>query len=171
MPRSDDTSEIVVHGPSGLVYMACGSIDARGKWAPFFETFKEPALRDYVAFYDAATHRLQLVQHDLKDVRGLNVHGMDVVPSSEDPETLYIYMVNHRPQLRRNEHVNGADSTVELFKTKAGSENMKHIKTFHHPDIILTPNDIAGSPDGKSFFFTNDYPSRTNSVCIFHTFG
>jgi len=155
--------KIVVHGSSGHVYMACGSIDTRRKWMPYFETFNEPSLNDYVTYYDPTTERLQPVRHDLKDVRGLNVHGMDVVQSSEDPKTLYIYMVNHRPQLRRNEHVAGADSTIELFKTEVGSESMRHIKSFHHPDIILTPNDIAGSPDGKSFFFTNDFPTRTNS--------
>ncbi|KAF8329845.1 uncharacterized protein EI90DRAFT_2973517 [Cantharellus anzutake] len=158
----ESCEKIVVHHSSGLVYMACGTLDTRWKWAPFFQVFEEPRTKDVITIYDPTANTLRPIRHDLKDFRGLNVHGMDVVQSSDNPKTLYIYLVNHRPQLRRNEHAVGADSTIELFKTEAGSERMKHIKTFHDPKIILTPNDVAGSPDGKSFYFTNDHSSRVD---------
>jgi arylesterase / paraoxonase len=92
--------------------------------------------------------------------RGLSVHGMDVVQSSTDRSQLYVYMVNHRtPADGRDAHQVGADSCVEIFRTSVGGPSLVHIATIEHP-IIITPNDIVGNPDGKSFWFTNDHGSK-----------
>jgi arylesterase / paraoxonase len=81
---------------------------------------------------------------------------MDVVPSSSDPKELFIYLVNHRiPLGDRDAQQVGADSVIEIFKTTVGGVALTHIKTIDSP-IIIAPNDIVGSADGKSFYFTND---------------
>ena len=53
----------------------------------------------------------------LDDPRGLSLHGMDVVPSSEDQETLWVYLVNHRPPLE----VSGKDSASGMHSAYASN--------------------------------------------------
>jgi hypothetical protein len=89
---------------------------------------------------------------------------MDVVPSASNPSELFIYAVNHRkPADPKSAPVTGADSTIEIFKTTVGSTALTHLRTLRDP-VILTPNDIVGSPDGESFFFTNDHATKTSFV-------
>ncbi|KAJ6609817.1 hypothetical protein B0H10DRAFT_2062606 [Mycena sp. CBHHK59/15] len=83
---------------------------------------------------------------------------MDVVPSAWNPSELFIYAVNHRRP--SDGGAKGADSTVEIFKTTVGNTHMTHLRTVRDP-VILTPNDVVGSPDGASFYFTNDRGSKT----------
>jgi arylesterase / paraoxonase len=95
---------------------------------------------------------------------GFSSHGMDVVPSSSNPEELFLYLVNHRaPVNGRDARVVGADSVIEVFKTVVGSRAMVHHATFEDP-LIMTPNDIVGSPDGKSFHITNYFGTKTGTV-------
>ena len=89
---------------------------------------------------------------------------MDVVPSSSNPKELFIYLVNHRiPLGDRNAQQVGADSVIEIFKTSVGGAVLTHIKTVEDP-IIISPNDVIGSADGKSFYFTNDQPAKIGLV-------
>lgn len=89
---------------------------------------------------------------------------MDVVPFSSDPNQLFVYLVNHRKPLGgKDAQAVGADSSIEIFKTKLGSDVLEHIQTVE--DLaILTPNDIVGSHDGKSFYFVNDHGSKLGIV-------
>jgi hypothetical protein len=122
---------------------------------------------DYVATYNPATSEIKhLKVHNYRSPRGLSLHGMDVVPSSSDPTQLYVYLVNHRKPIggKDAEEV-GADSSIEIFKTTVGSETLTHITTVED-QVIITPNDLVGSPDGKSFYFTNDFGSKTSYVCV-----
>jgi len=52
----------------------------------------------------------------------------------------------------------GANSTMELFQTKAGSDTMRYVRTYAH-DLIQTPNNVAWVND-DSFVFTNDHSSK-----------
>jgi arylesterase / paraoxonase len=120
---------------------------------------------DYIATYDPATSQVsRLRTPDFNNGRGLSLHGMDVVPSSSDPQELFIYLVNHRiPLGDRSAEQIGADSVIEIFKTTIGGEALIHIKTVEDP-IIVTPNDVVGSADGKSFYFTNDHDAKVGLV-------
>ena len=138
---------------------------------------------DYIALYDpAADFFVKLDVVGLNDARGLSLHGMDVVPSAEDPETLWVYLVNHRPPVdeldkdssssKRFADSSGSsteansptaaalthseDPSIEIFTTRAGSNELRHIRTVADPVVLHSPNDVAGSPDGKEFWFTND---------------
>ena len=88
---------------------------------------------------------------------------MDVVPSSSHPNKLYVYLVNHRAPLTGNAEKVGADSAMEIFETRLGSDSLRHVKTVEDP-VVETPNDVVGTADGKSFWFTNDHWGKTGFV-------
>jgi arylesterase / paraoxonase len=100
---------------------------------------------------------------NFNDRRGLSLHGMDVVTSESDPSALYVYLVNHRPPNNQDAQQVGADSSIEILKTSVGSDVLTHVKTVESP-VIVTPNDIAGYPDGKQFYFTNDNVAKVGSM-------
>ena len=159
--------EIVLHQSTGVIYLACSSLDSRSHWIPAIGSLNATGASnaDYVATYDPATSQVtRLTTTDFNNGRGLSLHGMDVVPSSSDPQELFIYLVNHRVPLggRSAEQV-GADSVIEIFKTTVGGEALTHIRTVESP-FIVTPNDIVGSADGKSFYFTNDNDLKVGFV-------
>ena len=120
---------------------------------------------DYVAVYDpgnSTISRLDVAGYNSN--RGLSLHGLDVVPSSSNLDDLFLYLVNHRaPTNGKDAREAGADSSIEIFKTSVGSPKMVYRSTVEDP-LIITPNDIVGSPDGKSFYFTNDHGSKTGGV-------
>ena len=58
----------------------------------------------------------------------------------------------------------GANSTVELFQTKVGSETMKHVKTYAD-ELIQTPNRVAWVND-HAFVFSNDHSAKTGFVWL-----
>ena len=158
-----------MHPATGLVYLACSTLESRKFWNTYFLRFERPSTEDYVAIYDpkASTPAKQvrrLKLQGLADSRGLNVHGFHLVPSRKNPDKeAFVYLVNHRPQLEGSSDILGADSVIELFRTTIGSDTLIHIKTFES-DVLITPNDISGSADGDSFFFTNDHGSKTDKV-------
>ena len=89
--------------------------------------------------------------------RGLSVHGMEVVASKQHPSELLIYLVNHRHPLPPAEAIDvGADSTIEVFTTSPGSDEMRFVATYKDP-VIATPNDIVAGSEDMSLYFTNDH--------------
>ena len=162
---------MAVHSPTGLVYLACSTLESRKVWAPYFNIFTKPSTEDYVALYNPANPtteaftRLRL--EGFTDPRGLNTHGMDLVPSSKNPKEAFIYLVNHRPYLDGNSTELGANSVIEVFRTVVGSDTLVHVTTFEDPEVVYTPNSVSGSPDGDWAFFTNDFASKTNDVSTF----
>ena len=160
-------AEIVLHQPTGVIYLACSSPYTRSHWLPAIGSFNatSTANQDYVATYDPVTSQAtRLSTPDFNKGRGLSLHGMDVVPSSSDPQDLFIYLVNHRiPVGDRDARRVGADSVIEIFKTTVGGKALTHIKTVESP-IIIAPNDVLGSADGKSFYFTNDHAAKVGLV-------
>jgi arylesterase/paraoxonase len=125
--------------------------------------------KDYVATYDHKSRKVtKLNIVGLTDPRGLNVHGMDVVADEHDSDLLWVYFVNHRPPLDPSVDARqvGADSSIELFKTRLGTDSIEWVRTFVNPEIIVTPNDIVGGTNGKEFWFTNDHQSKLGLVGI-----
>ncbi|KAJ7096424.1 hypothetical protein C8R44DRAFT_813008 [Mycena epipterygia] len=155
--------KIVLHQPTGVLYLACSSPASRAHWTPAVNQLNAsgPADVDYIATYVPHTGAIARLQPSFP---GISVHGMDVVPSASNPSELFIYAVNHRkPADPQSAAVTGADSTVEIFKTTVGSTALAHLHTVRDP-VVLTPNDVVGSPDGQSFFFTNDHASKTGAT-------
>ncbi|KAF8312468.1 calcium-dependent phosphotriesterase [Clavulina sp. PMI_390] len=138
------------------------------KWDTYFLRFDPSSpSNDYVATYDHSTKAFtKLTISGFTDPRGLRLHGMDVVPSASSPNELWVYLVNHRPHTGDKAGKDaefGADEAIEVFKTTVGSTVLTHVHTFEDPtaSVIITPNDIAGSDDGQSLYFTNDHGLRT----------
>ncbi|KAG9103591.1 hypothetical protein FRC06_009725 [Ceratobasidium sp. 370] len=157
--------KLVIH-PSGLVYLACASSTwSRVDWAPAMEALNASAVRakteqDYIATYDPRSRAVtKLDLWGFSDPRGLNVHGMDVVPDERDPDMLWVYVVNHRPPLDPTVDASkvGADSVIEIFKARVGANWVEWVKTVGDSSVIITPNDVLGAANGEEFWFTNDH--------------
>ena len=159
-------TEIVLHQPSGKLFLACSTLEGRRHWIPANSRLNSTyrSNEDYVAIYDPPTNQITRLTLDKFDsTRGLSVHGMDVVPSTTNPKELFVYMVNHRIPLTGDAADVGADSVIEIFKTTLSSGKLTHLKTIEDPAIIA-PNDVIGYPDGKSFYFTNDHGAKIKWV-------
>jgi arylesterase / paraoxonase len=97
----------------------------------------------------------------------MNLHGFDV-RADKHTNTLRILLINHRPPFDplTGEPLDaakvGANSTIELFQTQAGSDTMHHIKTYAH-EVIATPNRVQWVND-HAFVFTNDHSGKTGTV-------
>ncbi|KAG8694762.1 hypothetical protein FRC09_009614, partial [Ceratobasidium sp. 395] len=163
--------KFVIHA-SGLVYLACTpSPWDRLAWMPAATNFNATAFRartvpDYVATYNPDSRIItKLEVLNFAEPRGLSVHGMDVVPDERDSDLLWVYLVNHRPPLDPTVDANvvGADSAIEIFKTRVGASTMEWVKTVEDPSVIVTPNDILGGANGQEFWFTNDSPIKTGA--------
>ncbi|KAJ7703303.1 hypothetical protein B0H17DRAFT_1194495 [Mycena rosella] len=170
IPALSACEKIALHAPTGVLYLACSSPESRAHWTPAVGQLNAsgPANDDYIATYDPTTGAIARLQPSFP---GLSVHGMDVVPSALNPSELFIYAVNHRkPADAQSAPTTGADSTVEIFKTTVGNTALIHLHTLRDP-IILTPNDVVGSPDGQSLFFTNDHSTKTGHMRLLSLIG
>ncbi|KAL5531070.1 hypothetical protein ACEPAG_3946 [Sanghuangporus baumii] len=159
-PEVQACEKIVLHQPTGLVYMACSTQQSRPHWMPATNRLNATgkSSEDYVATFDPSTSRItRLRAEGFKFPRGLSLHGMDVVASKERPSELLLYLVNHREPLPPANAMDvGTDSVVEVFRSIPGADEMHYVATFQDP-VISTPNDIYATGDDASFYFTNDH--------------
>lgn len=90
-------------------------------------------------------------------------HGMGVWQDEVDRERLRLFIVNHRPSIDYStsppsypdNSQTGANSTIEIFETRLGSDTADHIRTVAHP-LIRTPNDVEPASE-DTFYVTNDH--------------
>ncbi|KAG5637986.1 hypothetical protein H0H81_002347 [Sphagnurus paluster] len=167
--------KIVLHQPSGILYLACSVPFSRTVWTPALGRLDptHASFDDFVATYDPATSRVRRlkVSNFSGSDRGLSLHGMDVVPSASNPAELFVYLINHRAPIDVQSAPRvGADSSVEIFKTTIGSDTITHVHTVEDPTIIC-PNDVVGYPDGQSFYFTNDHGEKVGLMREFDILG
>ncbi|KAH6914437.1 serum paraoxonase/arylesterase [Coprinopsis sp. MPI-PUGE-AT-0042] len=158
IPELKACEKLVIHQPSGLVYLACSTQEGRAQWNPPCGYFNaEGASReDHVAVFNPQSQKItRLKLNGFTSERSLSLHGMDVVPDAEDPDLLWVFLVNHRAPLESDPAKVGADSVVEVFKTYLESPTLEYVRTVED-ERIITPNDLIGSADGKSFYVTND---------------
>ncbi|PPQ73432.1 hypothetical protein CVT24_008138 [Panaeolus cyanescens] len=75
---SSPTTELVIHQPSGLVYLACSTPERRKQWLPGSSvvTATTPS-QDYFAIFDPSTSKFtRLNLPDFNKGRGLETHGL-----------------------------------------------------------------------------------------------
>jgi arylesterase/paraoxonase len=133
-------------------------------------------LTDRIAFLDTrgpgrlASRVKWLSVENFSGINGdgtLNLHGFDV-RGDRNTDTLRIILINHRPPVdpvtgeALDATMLGANSTIEQFQTKVGSETMRHVRTYVNP-LIQTPNRVAWVSD-HSFLFTNDHSNKVGFV-------
>ncbi|PAV18920.1 serum paraoxonase arylesterase [Pyrrhoderma noxium] len=162
-PESKACEKILLHEPSGLLYMACSTQESRVHWLPTSDRLNATGKSsvDYVSVFDPSSGKVtRLTTEGFKFPRGLSFHGMDIAPSTDPsrPHDIFLYLVNHRAPLGdADAAVVGADSVIEVFKTRPGGEDIHYVATFKDP-VISTPNDIAATgEEDKGFYFTNDH--------------
>jgi len=161
VPELRACEKIVIHQPSGLLYLACSEPERRVQWLPATTRLDaRGASNDYIAVYDPETSKVTKLKFSgYDDPRGYSAHGMDVVPSKSNPSELFVYLINHRPPIGKDAATTGADSVLQIFKHTLGSDKLTHVKTFEDP-LIIAPNDVVGSDDGQGLFFTNDHGQK-----------
>ncbi|KAI0256143.1 serum paraoxonase/arylesterase [Lactifluus subvellereus] len=165
--------KIVLHPPTGILYLACSTRASRRHWIPALGVLEDDKLAfdDYIATYDPATDTVtRLAFEGFPTPQGYSAHGMDVVPSASDPRELYVYAINHRKPVQGPGKRVGADSVVEIFKTKVGGNTLTHVKTVED-SVIDTPNDVIGYSDGRGFYFTNDHGVKVGVSRFLEFFG
>ena len=143
--------------------MACSTQESRVHWLPTSDRLNATGKSsvDYVSVFDPSSGKVaRLTTEGFKFPRGLSFHGMDIAPSTDPsrPHDIFLYLVNHRAPLGdADAAVVGADSVIEVFKTRPGGEDIHYVATFKDP-VISTPNDIAATgEEDKGFYFTNDH--------------
>ncbi|KIY65971.1 hypothetical protein CYLTODRAFT_399526 [Cylindrobasidium torrendii FP15055 ss-10] len=161
--RAQGCEKLSLHAETGLLYMACGNVEGRMRWMQgSAERLTGVDDISYLVMYDPSkprSHAFQRVRLDgFDDPRTVAFHGMDVVPSSENSNEVFIYLVNHRMPIEGTPKELGTyDSAIEVFKSTVGSNTAKHIHTFLRNDVLRLPNDVSGSPDGTSVYFTTNF--------------
>lgn len=88
---------------------------------------------------------------------------MGIWQDEVDRERLRLFIVNHRPSIDYStsppsypdNSQTGANSTIEIFETRLGSDTADHIRTVAHP-LIRTPNDVEPASE-DTFYVTNDH--------------
>ncbi|KIY64864.1 hypothetical protein CYLTODRAFT_424840 [Cylindrobasidium torrendii FP15055 ss-10] len=175
--KVEGCEKISLHAESGLLYMACGSIEGRSRWLSGSAGIQSPngANTDdisYLAVYDPskpkdqAFHRVQLEGFDSS--RTVAFHGMDVVPSAENKDEVFIYLVNHLAPLEGSaKDVSAYSSAIEVFVSSLGGHLARHLCTFSHDSILRRANDVVGAPDGKSIYFTTNYDPEEYTMPIY----
>lgn len=139
----------------------------------------------YIATYDPSSRRVtKLTAKGFDSPRGLTPFGMDIVPSTHNPDELTIYVINMRPpfvdldqtlppgirEAKRDEIASarskkqGPDPSVEVFRYLLGGDSVQHVVTWSDDNIVISPNDVVGLPDGKGAWFTNSLPYRAGIV-------
>ncbi|TVY76064.1 Serum paraoxonase/arylesterase [Lachnellula suecica] len=172
-----------LHEKTGYLYLACSDSRSRVQWLPALtnrgsidhNNATGRSLVDRIAVIDTRgpgrlASRIQWLRtENFSGVNGdgtLSLHGLDIRPDKHT-DTLRILLVNHRPsvdpvtgELLDNVKV-GANSTIEQFQTKAGSDTMRHVRTYAN-DVIHTPNRVAWVND-HAFVFTNDHSGKVGT--------
>lgn len=90
-------------------------------------------------------------------------HGIDIWSPKDDPDSVYIFAVNHLPNpafalANATDDVTKARSQIEIFHHRIGTSEAEHLRTIWHP-TIRTPNDIYAI-NAHAVYFTNDHYYR-----------
>ena len=152
-----------------LAYLACSSVEARHDWTPATLHLNASALptisTDHVSTYNFVTGEIKKLSiKGLPAVaQGIWVHAIEIYHDETDDDQLTVLLNSHRPPLdRTTSALVGANSVIELFTTRVGSDELFHVKTVEHP-LIRTPNNIAAvGAGGMKFYVSNDHRRKVH---------
>ncbi|KAI9697167.1 MAG: hypothetical protein M1820_007903 [Bogoriella megaspora] len=122
---------------------------------------------------------LKTTQLRLENFSGtFTTHGIDIYTPSSDPDSVYIFAVNHLPNPaywspppRTNASAlePKARSQIEIFRHELGSDSATHIRSVWDP-LVRTPNDILAISETE-FYFTNDHYYREGTLRLVEDVG
>ncbi|KAI9672307.1 MAG: hypothetical protein M1831_002123 [Alyxoria varia] len=175
----DDTvmcEDIHHHRGANLLFTACENDPTRRySWFPPLGSFGDPdALskgpKGGFTVIDPVT--LKSTPLELIDFPGpLVTHGIDLYTPPNEPDTVYIFAVNHLPNppyyappVKDAKTPDAGDlpkarSQIEIFRHTLGSTEAQHLRSIQH-SMIRTPNDIV-AVNQSAFYFTNDHYYRS----------
>ncbi|KAI1763921.1 calcium-dependent phosphotriesterase [Hypoxylon sp. FL1150] len=159
----DDTTaceDLHYHEPSNMLYSACiGNTATAAEWFPAAVSLDHPEKPGYGTLVVIDPTTLKSKELSLADFEGPFVtHGISIYSPPSDPETVYIYAINHLPNplwTASSSAQPKAASRVELFVHTVGSSTAKHLRSISHP-MIHTPNDLLALSE-REFLVTNDH--------------
>jgi hypothetical protein len=155
------------------LYASCGDVTSRTHWNPGGSEFNHTGrgAGDHIAVLD--------IDHPGADglfgVRALTV--AESFPDAElqlhnvearrlDSGTLRFWLVNHRVPVNETTgellpvgNAVGSNDTIEIFDLDEPAGRLDHVRTIASPALVSV-NNIAAGPDGRSLFFTNDHTNR-----------
>ncbi|KAI1339193.1 calcium-dependent phosphotriesterase [Xylariaceae sp. FL0016] len=152
--------DVHYHAESGMLYTACQDdlITARG-WMPGAGALEHPENISHgtLVVIDPKTMKAQKLS--FTNFEGpFSTHGISLYTPSSDPKTVYIFAVNHLPNLSWTPDSKTGRKTasrIELFTHTVGSKTATHLRTISHP-LIRTPNDLLALSE-REFLVTNDH--------------
>ncbi|GJN90939.1 hypothetical protein Rhopal_003953-T1 [Rhodotorula paludigena] len=159
---------------AGIAYLACSSVESRAHWAPSLVHLDAAALptlgADSLRLFSFASRTHSAVRFVGLPAGhpGLFAHGLDALhtPSAAEPDLYTLFLVSHRPPadpaLAPKE---GADSVVELFETRLGSDEARYVGTVRH-ERVLTPNSVVATGP-RSFYVSNDHARKVHWTRMF----
>ncbi|KAB8254247.1 hypothetical protein BDV32DRAFT_18999 [Aspergillus pseudonomiae] len=163
--RIEDTmqcEDLHYYMPSHKIFTACeDSVLPRFKWFPPLGNFEGPVdSTGSIHVIDPRT--MKSTRLAFENFAGpLITHGIEVLEDPDSPDAVYIFAVNHLPNLAyyhaglHSQEIPKARSQVELFHHVLETNTVRHVRSIRH-SLIATPNDIiAESP--LSFYVTNDH--------------
>ncbi|KAI9716600.1 MAG: hypothetical protein M1828_007633 [Chrysothrix sp. TS-e1954] len=174
IPDTHLCEDLHLHHGSGLLFTACqvGTYEStrkeRRSWFPptaFFHDHKAVE-RGKLVVIDPTTFKAQDLTIEGFEDRPWVTHGIDIVDSPDETDTIYIFAVNHlpnpdyytEPPPDPKTAPPRARSQIEIFKHVLHTTTATHVRSIRNT-LIATPNDIhAISP--KSFYVTNDHHYR-----------
>ena len=94
-----DYLEIRLHEPSRVLFLSCGPPVQRSQWLPYIGANNDSgAGTGYIATYDPSSKKVtKLTAIGFNSPRGLSPFGMDIVPSTHNPDDFTIYATKIRP--------------------------------------------------------------------------
>ncbi|KAF9010662.1 hypothetical protein BDQ17DRAFT_1387867 [Cyathus striatus] len=137
VPELTACEKLVLHPPTGNLYLSCSTPESRVHWTPTVDRLNAAAASrtDYVAVYTPPPP------------------PSPVSKSKATPAiavSLFTVWTSSPPKKTPPNSTSTSSTTVPPLVTNLPLS-----------EAIITPNDLVGSPDGKSFWFTNDHGEKT----------
>ncbi|KAK9899835.1 calcium-dependent phosphotriesterase [Cystobasidium minutum MCA 4210] len=161
-----------IHRASGISYLPCSNLPARAAWCPAIDHLSlavQDAPGDTIQMYDTRSGKVtQIGIPNLPAhlVGKLHLHAIEAWIDPKDSDKLTFFLNNHGVPVSaasgqvEDPHAVGADSTVEIFETRLGSETWTHVKSVKHP-LLVTPNNLVATGP-RSFYASNDHVDKTS---------
>lgn len=178
IPNTIHCEDLHHHRESNLLFTACqADTKARVAWFPPLEHFSDHKIAGLGSLNVINPDTYTSTKLELDGFTGPFVtHGIDIYSTPAEPNTVYIFAVNHLPNPDHYEPATPAKrspekarSQIEIFRHVVGSNRAEHLRTIRHP-LIRTPNDIF-ILSSTSFYVTNDHYYRDGHMRFVEELG
>lgn len=163
IPGTTMCEDLHLERTTGQLFTACQDDEEQhSRWFPPNLIFEDPTALDTGAIVVIDPQSFTSTKLKLDGFSGKMVtHGIDILNDPEDPDKLWIYIVNHLPNPERwgasraKAYQLPERAQIEIFSHQLGTDRAKFERSMRHP-MLRTPNDvIAKTP--STFYVSNDH--------------